>query len=95
MFKNVHVFRIKPEQELITGISKYCADSSITSGVIIGIIGSLHDATLNYLVDLPGKYEGIKYTGPLEIVSAQGTIALKESDVIVHIHMMISNRNAC
>ena len=95
MFKKVHVFRIKPDQELLSEISKYCSDNNITSGVIIGIIGSLNNATLNYLVDLPGKFKGIDYSGPLEIVCAQGSIALVETALIVHIHIQIASENTC
>jgi predicted DNA-binding protein with PD1-like motif len=95
MFNKVHVFRIKPEKELLHEVLKYCSDNGITSGVIIGIIGSLSKATLNYLVDLPGKFNSIKYTGLLEIVCAQGSVALSDRGPIVHIHLQISNENVC
>ena len=80
LFKKVHVFRVKPDQELLTEIVAYCRQNNITSGVVIGLIGSLKDARLNYLVELPGKYVPVDYPGPLEIVSAQGLVALKDAD---------------
>ena len=95
VFKKVHVFRVKPQQELASEITNYCVRSGITSGVIIGIIGSVESAKLNFLRKLPGLYETVEYTGPLEIVCAQGSVALKDSDIIVHIHIQIGGRDSC
>jgi uncharacterized protein len=95
LFKKIHVFRVKPGQELLDSISRYCQDNGVLSGVIIGIIGSLENAKLNFLKSLPGKYDSIDYNGPLEIVCAQGTIALKDDTVIIHIHIQLSEENLC
>ena len=92
MFKKVHVFRVKPKQELVREIENYCRKSGISSGVVIGLIGSVESAKLNFLKELPGKYETEVYDGPLEIVCAQGSIALKDDDLIVHIHIQLSGQ---
>jgi len=95
LFKKIHVFRVKPGQELLDSISRYCQDNGVLSGVIIGIIGSLENAKLNFLKSLPGKYDSVDYSGPLEIVCAQGTIALKDDTVIIHIHIQLSEESIC
>ncbi len=95
MSAKIHVFRIKPDKELLTEIDRYCSEHTISSGIVIGIIGSLKCATLNYIVKLPGKYNGVDYNGPLEIVCAQGSIALKDTTRITHIHAQLSNQNGC
>jgi predicted DNA-binding protein with PD1-like motif len=95
MPSKIHVFRIKPDQELIAEIYRYCNEHNISSGIITGIIGSLKNATLSYLLKLPGKYEAVDYNGPLELVCAQGSIALKDSTPIVHIHAQLSNQKGC
>ena len=95
MFKRVHVFRVKPKQELISKIMDYCMQYGITSGVVIGIIGSVEGARLNFLKELPGKYEAMEYEGPLEIVCAQGSVASKGSDLITHVHMQLSSPDEC
>jgi uncharacterized protein len=92
LFKKIHVFRVRPKQELLTEIARYCQEHSITSGVIIGIIGSLEKAKLNFLKDLPDKYESVDYTGPLEIVCGQGSIALKDNNLVVHAHIQLSGQ---
>ena len=95
MFKKTHIFRIKPGQELLTETLKYCRQNGVTSGIIIGIIGSAKSARINYLKELPGKYVSENYEGPLEIVAAQGSIALQGSEIIVHIHTLLASQTAC
>jgi predicted DNA-binding protein with PD1-like motif len=95
LYKKIHVFRVKPKQELAGEISRYCRQNGISSGIVIGIIGSLEKARLNFITELPGHYEGKDYTGPLEIVCAQGSIALKDDELIVHVHIQLSDRNGC
>ena len=95
MFKKVHVFRVKPDQELASEIARYCHQNEISSGVVIGIIGSVRSARLNFLTELPGKYVSEDYTGPLEIVGAQGSVALKDGETIIHVHIQLSGRDMC
>ncbi len=95
MFKKVHVFRVKPGQELLDSISRYCQENRVSSGTIIGIIGSVENAKLNFLKALPGKYHSVDYSGPLEIVCAQGSIALKDDTLIIHIHIQLSGQDIC
>ena len=95
MFKKTHVFRVKPGQELLDSISRYCQENRVSSGVIIGIIGSVENAKLNFLKALPGKYDSVDYTGPLEIVCAQGSVAFKDDTLIIHIHIQLSGQNIC
>ena len=95
MFKKVHVFRVKPGQELLGEIARYCSEHGVSSGVVIGIIGSVTSARLNFLMELPGKYDGVDYAGPLEIVCAQGSVALKDDSPIIHIHIQLSGQDIC
>ncbi len=95
MLEKVHVFRVKPDQELLGAVTGYCTEHGITSGVVVGIIGSLKRARLNYLMELPGKYDSVEFEGPLEIVCAQGSVALEGDQPIVHIHMQVSSQDLC
>jgi predicted DNA-binding protein with PD1-like motif len=95
LFKKIHIFRVKPRQELLDEISRYCHEHEITSGVVIGIIGSVKNAKLNFLKALPGKYDTVDYRGPLEIVCAQGSVALKDNSTITHIHIQLSGQDIC
>lgn len=95
MFKKLHVFRVKPGQELLSEIEGYCRARGIVSGLVLGIIGSVTGARLNYLVGLPGAYESVSYSGPLEIVCAQGSVALDGDTPVVHIHIQLSAQDGC
>ena len=95
MFKKIHVFRVKPGQELLGEIARYCHEHGISSGIVLGIIGSLSSARLNFLMKLPGKYDSVDYSGPLEIVCAQGSVALKDNLPIIHIHIQLSGQDTC
>ncbi len=95
MFKKVHVFRVKPRRELLEEIARYCHEHKVYSGIVIGIVGSVQNAKLNFLTEIPGKYNSLDYHGPLEIVSAQGSIALKDDAPIIHIHIQISGQDMC
>lgn len=95
MFQKIHVFRVKPGQEIMGEVGKCCREKGITSGVVIGLIGSVQSAKLNFLKSLPGKYVTESYAGPLEIAAGQGSVALKGNDLIVHIHVQLSGQEAC
>jgi len=95
LFRKIHVFRVKPHEELLGAITSYCSRNNILSGVVIGIIGSLEKARLNFLLSLPANYKGVDYRGPLEIVCAQGSVALKGDTTIVHIHVQLSSEDLC
>ena len=95
MFKKIHVFRVRPGQDLLAEITRYCAANSLTSGIVLGIIGSAAKATLNFLHSLPGNYGPEDFSGPLEIVAAQGSVALRDKDTIVHIHIQLSDVKGC
>jgi predicted DNA-binding protein with PD1-like motif len=55
----------------------------------------VENAKLNFLKALPGKYDSVDYSGPLEIVCAQGSIALKDDTLIIHIHIQLSGQDIC
>lgn len=95
MFTQVHLFRVLPGKELLNAITDYCHEHKISSGVILGVIGSVQDAQLNFLTQLPGRYEPTSLEGPLEIASAQGSVALKDEGLFIHLHAVLSNQDIC
>jgi predicted DNA-binding protein with PD1-like motif len=95
LFKKIHVFRVKPDLELFSEISRYCKENNLVSGIVLGIIGSLRKATISYIYDLPAKYKSVDYDGLLEIVAAQGSIALNGNTPVIHIHIQVSCEEGC
>lgn len=95
MFKKIHFFRVKPKQELISAISDYCSHNRLTSGIVLGLIGSADSVKINFIEALPGKYVTKEFSGPLEIVSGQGSVAVKENELIIHIHVQFAEQDKC
>jgi predicted DNA-binding protein with PD1-like motif len=46
-------------------------------------------------MELPGQYDSVEYSGPLEIVCAQGSISLKNNEPVIHIHILLSGQDLC
>ena len=88
-----YIFRVKPEEEIVAAIQQYCKSNRITSAVITGIIGSVKSVKLGFLKELPGKYITEDFQGPLEIVSAQGTVGTCQGEFVLHIHILVSDEN--
>jgi predicted DNA-binding protein with PD1-like motif len=94
MYKKIHVFRVKPDQELMDSIMDYCERNNIKSGVIISLIGSLKKVNLGILKELPGKFIAKKMDGPMEIACGSGTVATKDGKMILHIHVVVSDERS-
>lgn len=86
---------MKPGQELMRAVNSYCSTNGVRSAVIIGLIGSLERARLNFLLKMPGGYTSVDYTGPFEIVCGQGSVALKDNDLVVHLHVQLGSKDRC
>ena len=86
------MIRLHPGKDLIEGITEVCMTHGLKSGVITSCIGSLRRASFFTAVPLPNKMgagygDPIEMEGPLELVSAQGTIGLDvEANLLIHMH---------
>jgi hypothetical protein len=84
--------RLHPGQDLIEGITEACLTHELKSGAITSCIGSLQRASFFTVVPLPNKTGGgygdpVVKEGPLELVSAQGTIGWDvEANLLIHMH---------
>jgi uncharacterized protein len=88
----VVMIRLHPGADLIEGITEACMAHGMKSGVITSCIGSLRRASFFTVVPLATKMgagygDPIVMEGPLEFVSAQGTIGLDvETNLLIHMH---------
>ena len=89
----IHVFSIKPDEEPVQSITQYCKSEHITSAVVTGIIGSLRSVKLEFLKELPGRYETEDFQGLVEIVCVQGTVGVYQDEFALHIHILVSDEN--
>lgn len=79
----VHVFRLKPHEDLKTAIVEYAKANSITAGIILTCVGSLEEYNIRFANEKAGK----KLWGYFEIVSLTGTFSTSSS----HLHLSVSD----
>lgn len=83
------VFRITEGEDLTDAIIERAKQNRIHAGIFI-LIGSLKDVVLGYYEE--GKYKHIQLSGPLEIASCMGNMAVDEKgEVVIHAHLVVSN----
>jgi len=85
------MIRVKPGNDLILGIEEACERSAVRSGAISCCIGSLREASFMFLVPFDNQMgsaycDPVTIEGPVEILSAQGTIGEEEGKLFVHLH---------
>ena len=90
MFKSVNLLRLNKGQEILSELHKYCEKKGITSGIILGIIGSLENVKFGTAPkDGTWGWDFDEYEGHLSILSAQGSLSVHEGEKIFHIHMCL------
>jgi predicted DNA-binding protein with PD1-like motif len=91
----VSLIRILPGADIIESLEEACAHLSIKSGFISSCIGSLKSASFFTVVPLENKMGAgystpITLEGPLELLSAQGTIGQDEkANPFIHLHSLV------
>ena len=79
----IYVFRLKPGEDLRSGIEAMVKEKNITAGWINTCVGSLTD----YMIRFANQDEGACGSGHFEIVSLTGTVSVSGS----HLHICISD----
>jgi predicted DNA-binding protein with PD1-like motif len=79
----VHVFRLKPHEDLKKALLEYAKANSIGAGIIITCVGSLEEFHIRFA----NEKAGTKQWGYFEIVSLTGTFSVNSS----HLHISISD----
>lgn len=93
----VVMIRLNPGKDLIEGITEVCHTHGLKSGVITSCIGSLQRASFFTVIPLPNKMgagygDPVVMEGPLELVSAQGTIGLDvDANLLIHMHASLGD----
>lgn len=81
----IHAFRLLPGENLRAALRNYCNEQKIEAAVLLCCFGSLNEAVLRFA----GNTHGTNVMGPLEIVSATGTLSRHG----LHIHISVSDEN--
>ena len=78
-----YAFRLKPKEDLKTGIISFAKKENIKAGAIVTCVGSLTPFHLRFA----NQEKGSKQNGHFEIVSMTGTF----SDSTSHLHISVSD----
>lgn len=77
-------FRLRPHEDLLTGIMTFAKEHHIRAGVILTCVGSLEQVTLRFA----NTGKATQLQGHFEIVSLVGTFAEHSGQ---HIHLSVSD----
>lgn len=94
MIKNFNVKRIIQGRlykgdEIISRLSSFLKDNSITSGIITGI-GAVSFAKIGYYNQTEQKYIAKEFNEAMEILSLKGNISIKDNEPFMHLHIVLS-----
>ncbi|MBY8985155.1 MAG: DNA-binding protein [Candidatus Lokiarchaeota archaeon] len=89
--KRIIVGKVEPDEDLIEAIITMVQHHNIQSG-LINCIGALKKFTIGYFNIDTKTYERKTFDDYIELVSCMGSIAFKEGEPIIHLHISIGNR---
>jgi len=84
--------RLDYGEDVIKGIERVCSENKIKKGWVF-FIGALKNCEIGYYYQKKKKYKKMKISEPVEILSGQGNISLKEGKIFVHAHVVLGNKN--
>lgn len=82
--------RLDHDAEIISQIATLAKDKKIETGVF-SVIGALKRAELGYYDQESLEYHKIFVKEPVELISCQGNISLKEGQPFVHAHATLAD----
>ena len=88
--KNSYVIRLAHGVDLLDALREQCRQRAIRMGVL-SVIGAVHGATIGYYDQKEKAYQNKNIAGELEIASCTGNISLKDGDIMVHAHLLLSD----
>lgn len=81
--QRIHVFRLKPHEDLKKSIQEFAHINHIRAGAIVTCVGSLEQYTLRFA----NQQNATAAIGHFEILSLTGTL----SDSAIHVHLSVAD----
>jgi len=88
--KDTHLIRLPHGADLLEVLTEQCEQRNIRLGYV-SIIGSVKEATIGYYDQKTRIYQNKQVSGGLEITSCTGNISLKDGNIMVHAHILLSD----
>lgn len=87
--KRIFQGRLLRGDEIISALTNFLKENSITTGIISGI-GALTRAKLGFYNQKEKRYISKEFNEPMEILSLKGNISFKDNEPFPHIHVVLS-----
>lgn len=88
--KTSHFLVVQKGERFLESLTQYCKQAKIDSGCLWAL-GGLEHAVIKVINSYePVIYDEEELDGPLELVSAFGNIAMKDEEIVLHVHGTIS-----
>ncbi len=87
--KRIFQGRLFKDYEILSEITKFLKENSISSGLISGI-GAVTKAKIGYYDQKTRQYITQEFDEPMEILSLKGNISLKDGEPFPHVHVILS-----
>ncbi len=91
-FKKIIQGRLFKGDEIISEITKILKEKSINSGLISGI-GAVTKAKIGYYDQKTRQYMSKEFCEPMEILSLNGNVSLKDGEPFAHLHIILSKED--
>ncbi len=88
--KDTHLIRLAHGSDLLEALTEQCRYREIRMG-FLSVIGAVQGATIGYYDQKDKVYRSRQLDGGLEITSCSGNISLKDGDIIIHAHILLSD----
>ena len=86
-----YLIKIPYDADLLLAIKEAVIKLGITAGTI-NVIGALKKAVLYYYIQDQKNFHTLNFDRPMEIASGMGNIAMKDGDTIVHMHLVLADK---
>ncbi len=87
-----YLIKIPHDADLLLAIKEAAIRLGVNSGTI-NVIGALKKAALNYYLQDKKTYQTLHFDQPMEIASGIGNVAMKDGDTIVHVHLVLADKD--
>lgn len=89
--KREFICKLPYDSDLLLALKNLAKRLNVKTAVFT-LLGALKNAALLYYVQNEKRYVKITYDFPVEIVSSIGNIALLNEEIMVHAHLVLSDR---
>jgi predicted DNA-binding protein with PD1-like motif len=81
--------KLAPGEEMVSALAEFCRDRGIQTGWV-SAIGTMRRGVVGYFEQEERLYRRLAVEEPMEIVSCQGNVSLRDGQPFVHLHVVLS-----